>query len=135
MPKPHLLPQESDQLNPITPKVKMLSKENTSTINPPAASFPSWYSKTAPTMIRIPNTTAIAPTTWNAMPSRIQRLISSSIPEMPSALPCRDRTMPCIKINIPATRDKANAAVVSLLLFVIVSIYFLTSISVSLIIS
>ena len=28
----------------------------------PVVSFPGWYSKTAPTMIRIPNTTAITPT-------------------------------------------------------------------------
>ena len=48
--------------NPITPKVKMLNKENTSTIIAPVVSFPDGYNKTAPTMIRIPNTTAIAPT-------------------------------------------------------------------------
>jgi hypothetical protein len=95
----------------ITPKVKMLRIENTSTIIPPVVSFPGLYIKTAPTMIKTPKTTAIAPTKCNAMPARILRLISSSIPEISSALLCTSRNIPCIITNIPAVRDKANAAV------------------------
>ena len=54
--------------SPITPKVKMLSKENNSTIIAPVVSFPDWYSKTALTMIRTPNTTAIASTIESLCP-------------------------------------------------------------------
>ena len=54
----------------ITPKVKMLRRENTSTIIPHVFSFPGVYLKTAPTMIKTPKTMEIA-------------LISSSLPRFP----------------------------------------------------
>ena len=46
----------------ITPKVKMLRRENTSTIIPHVFSFPGVYIKTALTMTMTPKMTAITPT-------------------------------------------------------------------------